>query len=89
MKSVIEYFDCGYLRKDRESFRQRVEKFYDIENKIIPFFIKYPIVGVKAQDFLDFCRVVELIKENKHLTKDGLEQVRKIKEGMNRGRKLD
>ena len=64
----------------------RVTKFDDIVNKIIPFFKKYPILGVKALDFADFCKAAELMKNKAHLTKDGLEKIRKIKAGMNRGR---
>ena len=52
-----------FKKKDKESFKLRVEKFSDIENKIVPFFIKYSIIGVKFQDFSDFCRVVELVKK--------------------------
>jgi HJR/Mrr/RecB family endonuclease len=45
-----------------------LEKFDDIVNKIIPFFKKHPIQGVKAKNFKDFCKVVVLMKEKKHLT---------------------
>ena len=61
----------------------KVTKIYDIQNKIIPFLQKYPILGIKAIDFVDFCKVAELIKEKKHLTKEGLDQIRNIKAGMN------
>ncbi len=30
-----------------------VENFSDISEKIVPFFDKYPIVGVKHKDFID------------------------------------
>jgi hypothetical protein len=36
---------------------------------------------------MDFCRVAELLKQKKHLTWEGLGQIRQIKEGMNKGRK--
>ena len=42
---------------------------------------------MKALDFADFCLAAELMKDNKHLTLEGLEQIRKIKAGMNTGRK--
>jgi len=29
------------------------------------------------------------MKENKHLTKNGLEKIKQIKAGMNKGRKID
>lgn len=53
MRSLIEYFGCGNVCKDKEAFRYRVEVFSDNNEKIIPFFKKYNIAGVKAQDFKD------------------------------------
>ena len=53
MKSFKIYFDCGRIYKDRDSFNFKVTNLKDITNKIIPFFIKYPIQGVKALDFED------------------------------------
>ena len=61
----------------------KISASLDIETKIVPFFQKYPIQGVKSLDFQDFCKVVELIKEKRHLIKEGLEQISKIKTGMN------
>ena len=40
--------------------------------KIIPFFKKYPIEGVKLKDFHDFCKVADMVKDKKHLTKEGI-----------------
>lgn len=86
--AILEYLDCGGVYKKGIAFDYRVTKFSDTEEKIIPFFLKYPIKGVKALDFEDFCRTWELMKEKKHLTAEGLEQIKKIKAGMNRGRKI-
>ena len=89
MRSLIEYFDCGRLYKDKEVFEYRVAKFSDIENKVIPFFKKYIILGVKSKDFTDFCKVCDIMKEKKHLTTKGLNQIRTLKAGMNIKRKFD
>jgi hypothetical protein len=59
-----------------------------LTEKIIPFFVKYSIIGVKSLDFYDWCKVAELMKEKKHLTNEGLTQIRKIKAAMNTGRKI-
>ncbi len=59
----------------------------DIENKVIPFFSKYPILGVKQSDFEDFVRVAELVKNKEHLNIEGLDKIVKITEGMNLRRK--
>ena len=49
---------------------------------IIPFFDKYKIIGVKSEDFEDFKKVTELMKNKAHLTAppvEGLEKIRLIK----------
>jgi len=53
MRSFIDFFGCGNYRtrssnKDGGDFY--CTKFSDIQEKIIPFFKKYEIKGVKAMD---------------------------------------
>ena len=82
---INKYFDCGNLYKNRQTFNYEVTKFSDIVNKIIPFFQKHRIRGVKALDFADFGDVAEMMKQKKHLTDDGLDLIRKRKLAKNRG----
>ena len=84
---IVKYFNCGSLQTSRNAKDLRVTRFYDIYNNIIPFFVKYPVLGEKAKDFADFVKVAKLMKEKTHLTKDGLELITKIGSGMNTGRK--
>ena len=86
MITLIKYFNCGKIFNDRNAFYFKVTKFYDIVYKIIPLLKKYPIRGSEGLIFYRFCLVAEMMKNKKHLTKEGLEQIRKIKAGMNRGR---
>jgi len=86
MKKLMEYLDCGNVVRREEAVDLKVTKFSDIDNKIIPFFVKYRILGCKYEDWLDFCKVVNIMKEKGHLTKEGLDEIKKIKAGMNRGR---
>lgn len=86
MQSLIDYLDCGDLFQKGNAWEYRVRKFSDIEKKIIPFFQKYPIKGVKSKDFEDFVLTAEIKKNKAHLTKEGFEQILKIKAGMNLGR---
>jgi len=86
MKSLIEYFGRGNIYKTEKAFEYRVDKFSFIESKIIPFFKKYQIQGVKQLDFIDFCKAAEIIKAKAHLTERGLDQIIKIKASMNKGR---
>ena len=88
MKSFTEYFDCGsYIeRTGGLAVGFSVDRFSDITEKIIPFFKEYCILGVKSEDFKDFCRVGDLKREIKHRTPEGIDQIRHIKAGMNKGR---
>jgi hypothetical protein len=88
IKSFTKYLDCGnYIEYSKHNFvRFVVTRYSDITEKIIPFFDKYKIVGVKSQDYEDLKKVVDIMKVKGHLTAEGLDQIRKIKAGMNKGR---
>lgn len=88
MKSLVELLDCGNVtrRKREEAVDLRVTKQSDINTKIIPFFEKYPILGIKSIDFQDWCKVAKLMYDKSHQTKEGLNIIREIKAAMNKGR---
>jgi len=90
MELLIKFLSAGKLYKNsREPFvTLTIYKLTEIKKIIIPFFKKNPLYGVKHLDFLDFCKVVRLMVEKKHLTLEGLNQIREIKNGMNRNRKF-
>ena len=86
LESFIKYLECGYVFKGQNLVQYIINKNSDLFETLIPFFDKYKIIGVKYQDYLDFKRVVELVKKKDNLTVAGLEEIKKIKEGMNKGR---
>lgn len=87
MKSLETYLGCGSLEiTRREVVNFIVRKLSCILTKIIPFFLEYNIKGEKSLDFQDWCKVADLMKGNKHLTKEGIEQIRSIKSSMNTAR---
>lgn len=85
MNNIAEYFDCGSVYLNRDTFVYRVLRFSDLFEKIIPFYQKYSVLVkcVKSRDFQDFVKVAGLIKENKHLTPEGVTLIKEIKAGMN------
>jgi len=84
---IAEYLACGKIYKhSTNAVVYRVSKRSDLTEIIIPFFIKYPILGVKALDFKDFCSISELIKNKAHYSKEGLDQIIQTKANMNTGR---
>ena len=91
IKSFPYYFQCGRVEnlKNKATVNFRVSKFQDNYDKIIPFFKKYLIWGVKALDFADWCKVAEIIKDKKHLTEEGFDKIKKIRAGMNNSRRGD
>jgi hypothetical protein len=80
---------CGFIYEypNRNIIKLNISNFKYIYNKMIPLFNKHKIIGVKLLDYLDFCKVTELINKKAHLTKDGLEKICKIKYNMNKNRK--
>jgi hypothetical protein len=88
IQSLTSYLGCGKLVTTSDNkVLFRVQKFSDNLDKIIEFFHKHKIQGVKYEDFKDWCKVAKLMKDMKaHLTPEGLEKIVKIKKGMNKGR---
>ena len=66
--AIKEYFNCGYcyLRKNDNIMDFKVTKFFDINQIIIPFFIKNPILGLKSLDFNDWCLASDIVTNREH-----------------------
>lgn len=91
LEGIKEYLGCGAVKGSNcraNVFTLKVAKFSDNLEKIIPFVNKHKIFGVKSLDFNDWCQAAELINSKKHLTPEGLEEIKLIKAKMNRGRLL-
>ena len=57
-----------------------------IINDLVPFFDKYPVLGIKNLDYLDFKLVANIIKKDEHLTNEGLSKIKIITLRMNLNR---
>jgi len=89
MKRLANFFGCGQSYSYKEHVQFICQSFKDNYENILPFFHKYLILGVKSQDFEDWCKVAEMIKTKAHLTNEGYDQIRQIRAGMNKGRLID
>ncbi len=90
LELIVKNLAAGIVNIHSENaFVFKVSKFVDIIKKIIPLFEQNPIRGVKQLDFLDFCEVAKLMNEGKHLTTEGLDLIRTIKNKMNTKRKYN
>ena len=88
MELLVKHLGSGTIYKypGKDAIVLTIVKFSDITNIIIPFFEKNPLQGVKILDYLDWCKIAQLMIGGSHLTIEGLNLIRIIKEGMNKGR---
>ena len=91
LRNFVTYFACGRYssRTSGAAGDFLCSNFSDIVEKIIPFFDEYPIMGSKLKDYDDWKKVAELMTSKAHLQAEGLDNIRKISTGMNRGRLQD
>jgi LAGLIDADG endonuclease len=90
MKLIINYLGAGRLESDsrKSVITVVINKISDINQIVIPFFNQYPICGIKHLDYLDWCKIANLIETGAHLTNEGLAEIQRIKNGINTGRKI-
>jgi hypothetical protein len=89
LNMVKNFFDCGYLGKDkRGAVTFAVRDINSINNIIIPHFINYPLRGTKHLDFLSFKESAGIINSKKHLTIKGLNEIIGSSNNMNSYRKF-
>lgn len=88
MNSLVNFWGCGkvFLRFRENKVDFQILKIKDLSDKVIPLFQSIHLESVKHEDFIDFAKAVEILKIKGHLTKEGLDQIHKLKAGMNRGR---
>lgn len=68
LESLQNYFLCGNIYKVSERYsRYQVENIQDLQEKIIPHFLKYPLETNKKKDFTMFEEIVNDMYQKKHL----------------------
>ncbi len=88
LHKIKDYFGFGSVtinRTDkhgtRKEFRARGKENL---NKIVNFFNENSLKTSKRKDFKIFSEVIDLMNNNKHLTKEGLDKIAKLISTMNR-----
>ena len=84
LNRLVNYLGCGIVREhpNRNTAELIITKNEDINLKLIKFLIKFPLSGVKFLDFERFKQVSFLIENKMHLTQDGIELIKTIKDKM-------
>jgi hypothetical protein len=85
LEQIQSFFGVGKITKlGAESVQFRVTALEDL-NVIVNHFDHYPLLTRKQSDYLLFKEVINLMKEGKHLTLDGLNKIISIKATLNSG----
>ncbi len=74
---IKDYFKCGIIRPNRKdnTYKYEVRSLEDLDMKIIPHFQRYPLKTEKRKDFEVFVETIKIIKQDKHLTEEGFQQI--------------
>ena len=91
MHDLKEFFECGkvFINRRNDNHKEHLYRFCvrslaDLKEKIIPFFRENQLKTAKREDFEKFARVLELIEERKHLNSEGIMEIARIAQTMNR-----
>jgi|GEM_PF-279105 hypothetical protein len=89
LERIRETLGCGNiyeLNYERYGWhphvKYKIQKLQDFQEKLIPFFRKYPLQAKKAKSFRIFCQAVEAVAKKEHLTPRGIQKFRKYQQRM-------
>lgn len=80
-----QFFKCGGVRfsKRDQNYKFEVRNISDLMKIIIPHFKNYPLRTSKKEEFERFANICKLIYSNKHLSREGLEEIIRLSEKVN------
>ncbi len=79
------YFGCGSIRPDRsdKTLKWEIPKLDELVERVIPHFIRCPLLSAKRCDFERFAFVCCLMADGEHRSRPGLIKIVSIVRGMN------
>jgi hypothetical protein len=86
---VKKHLECGTMRQRQDGvWYYEVNNLTPILDNVIPFFQRFHFLSAKKKrDFAKFIQVAMLIKQGRHLTREGIEEILRIRREMNDGGK--
>jgi len=91
LEKIQTFLNMGkiYLRKDRDAADLKINNLKHANGFIHKFkSVAHNLSGAKALDYLDFCKIINLINEKLHLTQEGLNKIKEINSNVNNQRKF-
>lgn len=85
LKEIQKFFNVGNIRYSAsdQNYKYEVRVLNDLNEVIIPHFMKYNLKTSKKTDFNNFKTICSLMKQNKHLNLKYLKQIINIAYKMN------
>jgi LAGLIDADG endonuclease len=79
------YFGCGSIRPDRsdKTLKWETRKLDDLVERVVPHFIRYPLLSAKQLDFERFAVICFRMAEGEHRSRLGLISIVSIVRDMN------
>jgi len=91
LEILRNFFKCGNIYVNRRYdnhkenlYRYCVRSLKDLQQKIIPFFEQNRLKTSKSEDFEKFVSVIRMIANKSHCSDEGLQNIAKIIQTMNR-----
>jgi len=82
--ALKQFFGAGVVRKTHDDrYELRIRRLEHLQNIVIPFFEKHPLLTQKRFDVLKFKRIIRMIQHRKHLEKSGILELIDIAARMN------
>ena len=81
------HLKCGTMRQRHDGvWYYEVNNFTAIMEHVIPFFERFGFLSAKKKrDLSKFTQLAELMRQGQHLTRQGIEEILKIRQAMNDG----
>lgn len=80
-----QYLGCGTIRRNPSdrTYKYEVRSIKDLMEKVIPHFLKYPLLSSKKKDFEKFSAICRMVNKGEHLKRDGLKEIVRLSYQMN------
>jgi hypothetical protein len=85
LHALQSYFGCGSIRPDRsdKTLKWETRSLDELVGRVIPHFIRYPLLSAKQLDFERFAFACRLMADGEHRRRTGLLTIVSIARGMN------
>jgi LAGLIDADG endonuclease len=85
LHALQAYFGCGSIRPDRSdrTLKWETRRLEDLLERVVPHFVRYPLLSGKQLDFERFAAVCRLMATGAHRSRTGLIEIVELAREMN------